>query len=31
MSGEIRIKGDRQFDFKPIALGLYEIDLRKGE
>ncbi len=31
MSGEIRIKGDRQFDFKPVALGLYEIDLRKGE
>ncbi|MCX6874047.1 MAG: alpha-L-fucosidase [Verrucomicrobia bacterium] len=31
MSGEIRIKGDRQFTFKPVAPGVYQIDLRQGE
>jgi hypothetical protein len=31
MSGEIRIKGDRQFTFKPVTPGLYQIDLKKGE
>ena len=31
MSGEIRVKGDRQFTFKPVTPGLYQIDLKKGE
>ena len=31
MSGEIRVKGDWQFTFKPVAPGLYQIDLKKGE
>jgi hypothetical protein len=31
MPGDIHAKGGRQFTFKPVVPGIYEIDLKKGE
>lgn len=31
MNGKIRIKGERQFHFRSVSPGIYEIELKKGE
>ena len=31
MNGEIRSKGDREHQFRPVSPGVYEIDLKKNE